>query len=253
MLNDLKLNHHVIGVKTEFETEGASFEEALRLKEIASKAELEFTVKVGGCGALKDMREAELIGVNTIVAPMIESPYAVKKYVQTLKTAFSDEKRKNIRFFINIETKYGMKYLEEILNTDSARYVDGIVFGRTDMTDSLNMSNDCADSDIIFSMAVKSAVLAKKYNKEFIIGGAVTGASVPFFKKLLKTNLSKYETRKIIFDIESLRSDNAESGIIKALEFEKLWIENKQSYSKRIFEEDKKRLEVLRARTDFCY
>ena len=125
------------------------------------------------------------------------------------------------------------------------------MFGRTDMTDSLGMNSNYADSDIMFNIAEEAAMLTKKYNKEFIVGGAVTTTSIPFFKKLLKNNLSKYETRKIIFDAQSLQNNNPEIGIIKALEFEKLWIENKQNYFKKILLEDNNRLEILKARTEF--
>ncbi|MFA5276435.1 MAG: citrate lyase beta subunit, partial [Candidatus Omnitrophota bacterium] len=58
ILKDLKDNHHVIGVKAEFEAEGTRIEEALRLKEVVTKAGLELTIKIGGCEAVKDMYDA---------------------------------------------------------------------------------------------------------------------------------------------------------------------------------------------------
>ena len=81
-LIDLKENHNIIGVKAEFEAEGMRFDEALRLKDITAKAGLDLTIKIGGCEAIKDMFDARTIGVSAIVAPMIETPYAMKKYVK---------------------------------------------------------------------------------------------------------------------------------------------------------------------------
>ena len=107
ILNDLKENHHVIGIKAEFEAEGTRLEEALRLKEVVTKAGLDLTIKIGGCEALKDMYDSRIIGVNTIVAPMIETPYAMKKYIQATKLAFPEEEREEIDFLINIETETG--------------------------------------------------------------------------------------------------------------------------------------------------
>ena len=50
-LQDLRENHHVIGVKAEFEAEGTRLEEAMRLKEVITAAGLGLTMKVGGCEA----------------------------------------------------------------------------------------------------------------------------------------------------------------------------------------------------------
>ena len=44
-LKDLKENHHVIGIKAEFEAEGTRMEEALRLKEVITKAGLDLFIK----------------------------------------------------------------------------------------------------------------------------------------------------------------------------------------------------------------
>ena len=99
-LIDLKENHHVIGVKAEFEAEGTRLEEALRLKEVITRAGLDLTIKIGGCEAIKDMYDARTIGVNTIVAPMIETEYAMQKFVQATKFVFPDEERSNVNFLI---------------------------------------------------------------------------------------------------------------------------------------------------------
>ena len=114
-LENLRQEHNVIGVKAEFEAEGTRMEEALRLKEVVTKAGLELTIKTGGCEAIKDMYDARTIGVNTIVAPMIETAYAAKKYVQATKFVFPEEERQDISFYMNIETITGFNNLEELL------------------------------------------------------------------------------------------------------------------------------------------
>ena len=67
-LKDLKENHHVLGIKAEFEAEGTRLEEALRLKEVVTKAGLDLTIKIGGCEAIKDMFDARTIGVSALLA-----------------------------------------------------------------------------------------------------------------------------------------------------------------------------------------
>ena len=248
-LKDLKENHHVVGVKAEFEAEGTRLEEALRLKEVVTRSDLDLTIKIGGCEAIKDMYDARTIGVNTLVAPMIESPYAAKKYLQAAKIAFPDEERQEMKFLINIETKYGMQYLEEILSSDFAEDLSGIVFGRTDMTGSLGMSSDDINHDIIFKMAEQVAATTAKYHKELVIGGGVSAMSLPFFRRLPEGTLTRFETRKVIFDAQSaIKDKNADKGILKAVGFELMWIKNKKNFYGAISLEDNKRIEVLESR-----
>jgi len=90
-LKDLRENHHVIGIKAEFEAEGTRMEEALRLKEVCMKADLGITLKIGGCEAIKDMYESRVIGVEKIVAPMVETAYALKKYLAATKLVFPED------------------------------------------------------------------------------------------------------------------------------------------------------------------
>lgn len=248
-LLDLKENHHVLGVKAEFEAEGTRMEEALRLKEVVMAAGLGLTIKVGGCEALKDMYDARVIGINTIVAPMIESPYALKKYMQAANLVFPEDERNEIKFMANIETIYGFKYLEEILSGESAKDLTGIVFGRTDMSGSLGMSPDDINHDKILKYAQEMAEMTLKYNKELVIGGGVSAMSLPFFKKLPKNSLSRFETRKVIFDAQkSMEDNNADKGILKAVGFELMWIKNKRDFYGMIHKEDAKRIEVLESR-----
>lgn len=248
-LTDLKENHHVVGVKAEFEAEGTRLEEALRLKEVVTRAGLDLTIKVGGCEAIKDMYDARTIGVSAIVAPMIESPYAVKKYLQAVKMAFPEEERKDMKFLINIETKYGFKYLDDILTSDFSKDLTGIVLGRTDMTGSLGMSKDDINHEIIYEYAEKLAYKILQYKKEFVIGGGVSAMSLPFFKRLPQGALSRFETRKVIFDAQkAIKDSNADKGILKAVGFELMWIKNKQNFYSAISNEDIKRIEVLESR-----
>lgn len=88
ILVDLKTRHHVIGVKAEFEAEGTRLEEAMRLKEVISAAQLGLTLKIGGCEAIRDMYEARILGVSRIVAPMVETPYALKNFLLQLSSHF---------------------------------------------------------------------------------------------------------------------------------------------------------------------
>ena len=246
-LKDLKENHHVVGIKAEFEAEGTRLEEALRLKEVVTKAGLELTIKIGGCEAIKDMYDARTIGVSTIVAPMIETPYAMKKYVQATKFVFPEEERKDIKFLINLETITGYINLKEMIQSPSFADISGIVLGRVDMTGSMGLTREDINSDKILDIAKVLSSEMSKVNKDMVIGGGVSAHSLPFFKEL--SYLSRFETRKIIFDAQKALADkHADKGILKAVGFELMWLKNKREFYRMIFDEDFQRLQMLEAR-----
>lgn len=249
ILIDLKENHHVCGIKAEFEAEGTRLEEALRLKEVITKAGLDFTIKVGGCEAIKDMYDARVIGVKKIVAPMIETPYALKKYILSSKLVFPREEYDEVQFLINIETVTGYQNFEHMLKIEEAHLLDGIVLGRVDMTGSLNMTREDINSKEIFEIAKNLSKKAKAHNLDMIIGGGVSAHSLPFFRDLGPGMLDRFETRKVIFNAQTALSDpNADKGILKAVGFELMWLKNKRDFYQMIFTEDAHRITMLESR-----
>jgi hypothetical protein len=248
-LKDLKENHHVVGIKAEFEAEGTRMEEALRLKEVITKAGLDLTIKIGGCEAIKDMFDARSIGVTRIVAPMIESQYALKKYLQATHLVFPEDEWNSVHFLINIETISAVNVFDKMLELPMISELKGIVIGRVDMTGSLGMSRENINDDAIFKIASDVFRKAHRVNMECVIGGGVSAYSLPFFRALpVNGSLDFYETRKVIFKCPEAMGDNAEKGILKAVGFELMWLKNKRDFYKMIFEEDLVRIEMLEKR-----
>lgn len=248
ILKDLKENHHVVGVKAEFEAEGTRLEEAMRLKEVVTKADLDLTIKIGGCEAIKDMYEARVIGVNKIVAPMVETAYALKKYLAATKLVFSPEEREEVSFFVNIETITGFNNLDSMLALPEAADLDGIVLGRVDMTGSMGLTREQVNSDQIFEIAKSIGEKTKARNIDLLIGGAVSAESLPFFRKLPTGCLTRYETRKVIFQCPDALEESADKAILKAVGFELMWLKNKRDFYGMIHKEDEQRLNMLEAR-----
>ncbi len=248
ILLDLAQNHGAVGLKAEFEDEGTDFSEAMRLKELGLCSGLDITIKIGGCCAVKDIQEAKIIGAGTLVAPMIESPYAAKKYIEAYRSVLKNDEIAGMNFYINIETKNGCDYLDEILDVSSAD-IDGIVIGRTDLTGSLGMSKDCVNSEIIYDYTSMISDKVKQQNKEVIVGGGVTERSVPFFRKISSDLMDKFETRKVIFNYNDEFSDeNISAGIMKAIQFEIMWLKNKSRCYNKIYDNDIRRIKSLEER-----
>ena len=241
VLKDLKDNYGVSGVKAEFEAEGTRLEEALRLKEVVMRSNVNLTIKIGGCEAIRDMYECQNLGVQRIIAPMIESPYALKKFMLATQTVFKEDERKNINFGINIETVCGINLIDDILVIPERYNLSEIVIGRVDLTGSLEMKKDSINDDIIFNITESVFKKAKCFGLGTAIGGGVSAYSLPFFSKLGNL-IDRYETRKVIFDCPNGINNNAETGILKAVGFEILWLKNKKEHYNLISKEDDFRL-----------
>ena len=248
VLKDLRENSGVTGIKAEFEAEGTRMEEALRLKDVIMHAGLGLTLKIGGCEAVKDMYEARTIGVERIVAPMVETPYSLKKFLKAVDIAFPQEEQKDVDFLVNIETKTAYANFEDMLKIPEAGKLDGIVIGRVDMTGSLGMSREDINSDKILEICSDLVKKGKKANLDTVIGGGVSADSLPMFAKLPKDSLDRYETRKVIFDYKKALVSDPAKGILKSVGFELLWLKNKRDYYGLIAREDEQRLVMLEKR-----
>ncbi len=245
VLTDLKENNHVIGIKAEFEAEGTRMEEALRLKEVCMKVDLGLTLKIGGCEAMKDMYESRVIGVERIVAPMIESAYALKKFILATKFVFPEDEKVDLKFAANIETMDGVNAFDKMLTLPEISAVDGIVMGRVDLTGSLGLTREDINSQKVLEITRALFIKAKAKNIECAVGGGVSAHSFPFFRELGNL-IDRFETRKVIFSCpEAL---DVPEGILKAVGFELLWLKNKRDYYGLIFKEDAERIMMLEHR-----
>jgi 4-hydroxy-2-oxoheptanedioate aldolase len=250
VLKDLKENHHIVGVKAEFEAEGTRLEESLRLKEVVTKAGLDLAIKIGGCEAISNMYEARVVGVNTIIAPMIESAYALKKFLSSLRLAFPEIERKEVKFLINIETITGYNNFDEMLKLPEISELTGIVLGRVDMTGSLGLSRESVNSPQLFDITHSLFTRAKEHSLECVIGGGVSAHTLPFLRRLPNGITDRYETRKVIFQCPEALNEEADKGILKAVGFELMWLKNKRDFYGMIFEEDFARIKMLQTRYD---
>jgi 4-hydroxy-2-oxoheptanedioate aldolase len=248
VLTDLRDHHHVVGIKAEFEAEGTRLEEALRLKEVCMKAGLGLTIKIGGCEALRDMYECKTIGVERVVAPMVESAYALHKYLAATKLAFPPDDHDQIGFFINIETIQACKAFDEMLALPEIGLLRGIVLGRVDLTGSMGLTREDVNCPQVLEVTREVLVKAKAHSLENVVGGGVGAHAIPFFRSLPKGTLDRYETRKVIFKCPESLGPDSEKAILKAVGFELLWLKNKRDYYKIISIEDDQRILMLESR-----
>jgi hypothetical protein len=249
VLNDLRDNYGAISVKAEFEAEGTRVDELLRLVDLARRADLNVALKIGGCEAIRDLMDCKQFGTEYIIAPMIETPYAIQKYIDAKNKVFTIDQQLHTEFLFNVETIDAFENIDKIISVASQENgVDGIVFGRVDFVGSLGESRNIVDSDKLNKYILDVARKCKSNQLKIVVGGAVSVKSIEPLKEIKDIYLSRFETRKIIFSSDAITNKNIISGLEKTIYFELLWLQNKQDYYDQIKNEDAKRIEMLQSR-----
>ena len=239
----------VVSVKAEFEAEGTRIEELLRLVDIARSAQLPLTVKIGGCEAIRDLLESKQVGVRYVVAPMVETAYAASKYVLAKEIVYSEDEQQDTDFLFNLETITGFENRESMVKEISGeKGADGVVFGRVDFVGSLGWKRDTINLQQTTDYILQVAELCKRANKQLVMGGGVSIESLDALKQVHAIRLDRFETRKVVFDATNALASDIEAGLLNAVHFELLWLQNKRDYYNGISIEDAKRIQMLEAR-----
>jgi len=248
LVERIKSRGHLVSVKAEFEAEGTRNDELLRLLDIIHTHNVPLTLKIGGCEAVKDLYEARQFGARFIVAPMIESPYALEKFADTISKVYPEEEREEVDFLFNVETIQAFQLFDSLLSTALARpTIAGIVFGRTDFSGSLGIKSDVQNPQVTAAGVEMSAKLASTH-LDFVVGGAVSIASVPELRQFAEAKLNRFETRKVVFNATSLGDNDLADSLLDAVHFEILWLINKSEYYGALHREDQVRISQLEGR-----
>jgi hypothetical protein len=248
VLKQLKEDYGVFEIKAEFEAEGSRIEEMMRLKDVTSKVDLPIILKIGGVEAITDIYNALSIGVKGIIAPMAETAFAVSKFLGAIETFVADDNRNDIDFAINIETITAFNNLDEMLNLRNINLLHGVTVGRVDFVGSIDGDRGIVDGDKILDYCTTIFSKARQKGLKTGLGGAISTGSIGFIKKLDADGLiDKFETRKVVFRSDSILN-KPEAAILKAVEFELLWLKSKRRYHHRIKSEDEHRIEMLEKR-----
>ena len=248
ILTDMIENHGLVGIKTSFEDEGASFNETIRLKEICNQAKTKITLKIGGPEAIRDLKDSLVIGVKGIVAPMVESAFGLKKFIIAAQTHIPEDVLNSIQLNVNLESVSAINSVDEIFATEEIEKLNGVTVGRVDLVSSLNKNREYVNDNEVLKMVKKVFSKTKEKNLKCCIGGAISTESFSFLKALYSEGLlDKFETRYAIFD-PSIALKNLPKALSKAQEFECEWLINKRNYYLGFANQDGKRISMIQSR-----
>lgn len=220
----------LFGLKAEYESEGSTDEDIFFLKELCISSGLNLHVKIGGVEARRDFRRCLIIGADGIIAPMVENAFCGSKFIDMYKNdeKFYGKEIWNIHRSINIETKYAVKEINNIIEKIGSR-IQNITIGRSDLSASYFNENIKQDSKQI-TEDIRTVINSIKNSKKKIsltVGGGVTSKTV---KPLLEdndiiSNIKAIETRKCMISSKKIMQDI--SVIDDVLEFEMAYLDNR--------------------------
>ena len=217
ILTELKQNYGIIALRTDMASEAVCDEEFVLFKNFCRNFNLQYTIKIGGCDALTDIYKANNAGADCIIAPMIETKYALQKFISNCRQVYNDLQQVNL--LINIETATAYRNIDSICECEDMKYIKGLVLGRDDMAKSLSDGDVNSDkiSDIAFDIAQKANI----YGKSFTVGGGVRPQCIDFLKRFDGYGYINCETRRVVFPSVITNSEVLQ----KALQFEIKWLE----------------------------
>ena len=241
ILKDLK-DLGCVGIKISFEDEGAQHNEIISMRYLTALLGLDLSIKIGGGEAKRDIVDCMHLNADIIVAPMVETNFALSKFLTILKNNGYTGKKG-----FNLETITSFENLESFQK--SFEQLDYLVFGRVDFVSSLGKDRTFVDTEEMYKYVSTVFSAAKKHDIKCCMGGAISNNSADFVKKLISENLlDKFETRYVIFESSKVDVNNFEKLILNATKFELEWLRHISKRYQGFADKDAKRILMIEDR-----
>lgn len=242
-INKLKKENNLIGVKSEFESEGSSIEDIARLKILATKVKTKLYVKIGGVEAKNDIYKCVELGVDGIIAPMVETKFGLIKFLESVESL---NLKKKPELTINIETKSGYQNIDEIIKSCLGK-ISNITIGRSDLSSSFFNDKITQNSIFITKLILKISNKLRKLPIQLTVGGGINNKTIEEFQKYKISNyVDKLETRKLILSSKNMLKKNTLNNCIN---FETNYILNKKELYDLKLKSEIDRISNLKTRT----
>lgn len=185
-------SHGISGLKTGTEVEDMGFDEIAFLAEVAREI-VPVTLKIGGPEARNDMRKALSLEISTILAPMIETLYALTNFVETATELLLPYDHAPA-LAINIESFTAIQNFDQMLESKAASVLSQVTVGRSDLSRSMHLPID--DPEVT---AAALSVIKKVNNRSLIssLGGGLSLENITHLTQQLPP--VQFNTRHTIF------------------------------------------------------
>lgn len=198
--------NYFISLKGEFEAEGLGRDDLAAESLFAARNGLDYLVKIGGCEAKADVNYLVALGITSIVAPMIETPFAMEKYMDLLPNNHFKHAS------VTIETITAVANIESII--EAGTKLTEVTIGRTDLTASYK--GESVESGATMDMVKRVAKTAKSNGLKVTMGGSINKATrlLLLADKELQDLVDFVETRKVVMPINKFLEDGALSSAL---------------------------------------
>ena len=196
-------------------------------------------MKIGGPDARNDISKSLEIGCAGIIAPMVESPFGVYKFVNAVEDVAGIDLVNKIILSINLESITAYQKLPDIISTDEMRKINEVVIGVSDLARSVGKpTNDIYVLNIIEEMINK----LKETSKLVRVGGLfsfLVNNPEEMRRLIIQNNVDEINTSNVAFNVQKIRNMN--TAYQKARDFEltlnDLWVKHQEAkltpYKKR--------------------
>jgi citrate lyase beta subunit len=166
----------------------------------------ELVVKIGGPEARRDMRMCLALGVDTVLAPMVESVYSLDNFVETAKELCLETKGSVLvprggsrepacpQLAFNLETATAWHNLDDMLFSRAAPFLHQITIGRGDLSKSLHLP---VDGEQVTAMTRAVLDKARQWGIRTSVGGGISMQNIGAMGDGLAAD--RYNTRHMVF------------------------------------------------------
>jgi len=212
LAEELRDKYACTALKMGTEVEDCSFEYIDFANKLMSGI-LPIVVKIGGPEARNDIRQLCKIGVAGLIAPMVESPYGLVKYVAALRDIIDPERRMRMIKGINAETVNCYRRIDEILAIPEVKELNQVTIGRGDLSESVGKK---VDDPEVMAMTKEITRKAQALGLTVSVGGGITPANARRIVDRIKPD--KINSRHVVINVE--RCPDISEAFKKALAFE---------------------------------